>query len=493
MHAMPATLFLTTLLAAWLAAAPTARADTPPLQFKPCRLQGLEHDAQCSTLRRPLDPATPQGVQIDVHFAVLPALARNKKPDPVFFFAGGPGQSAMSLAGPVSRLVARLGNRRDVVLIDQRGTGKTAPLHCEADRPTQPLAESVDPARQLRRLQTCRAALEKLPHGDLRQYTTTIAMQDADAVRQALGAQKINLVGGSYGTRAALEYMRQFPAAVRRVVLDGVAPPDMVLPASFSTDTQAAFDGLLAACEADAPCAVRYPALRRDWHALLVSLPRDITLLHPVTAQPEKFILTRDTLLSMVRGPLYVPALSAALPLALGEATRGRLEPLAGLSSAFAGGGRTGALSAGMHFSVVCAEDAPRLAQAPDRPGGDFGSSFAQFYVKVCADWPRGSAPPAFYTLPAAPAATLVLSGGMDPATPPRHGDRVTQALGAKARHVVVAHAGHGVMGVGCMRDVMFRFIDAADDDSALKVDADCAKAIPRPTVFVPVTDGAAR
>ena len=484
---MPSLLLVFALLTACLVAAPGVRAADAPPQLKPCRLQGVEHDAQCGTVRRPLNPAAPQGVQIDVHFAVLPALARNKKPDPVFFFAGGPGQSAMSLAGPVSRMVSRLSNRRDVVLIDQRGTGKTAPLKCEEDRPTQPLAESADPARQLKRLQACRAVLEKLPHGDLRQYTTLVAMQDADAVRLALGAEKINLVGGSYGTRAALEYMRQFPSAVRRVVIDGVAPPDMVLPASFSTDTQAAFDGLLAACEADATCAARYPALRRDWRALLASLPRDISLLHPVTAQPEKLTLTRDTLLGMVRGPLYVPSLTAALPLALGEATRGRFEPLAGLSSAL-GGGRAGALAAGMHFSVVCAEDVPRLAQATDTPGADFGGGFADLYRKVCAHWPRGEVPPAFYTLPPAPAATLVLSGGMDPATPPRHGERVAAALGAKARHVVVAHAGHGVLGVGCMRDVMFRFIDAIDDDSALKVDADCARAIPRPTVFVPVT-----
>lgn len=485
---MPYLTLVLALLTAGLLAAPPARAADARLPLKPCRLQGVEHDAQCGRLRRPLDPAAPQGVMIDVHFAVLPALARNKKPDPVFFFAGGPGQSAMSLAGPVSRLVARLSNRRDVVLIDQRGTGKTAPLKCDEDRPTQPLAEGVDPARQLHRLQACRVALEQLPHGDLRQYTTAIAMQDADAVRQALGAQQINLVGSSYGSRAALEYLRQFPAAVRRVVIDGVVPPDMVLPASFSTDTQAAFDGLLAACEADATCAARYPALRRDWRALLASLPRETSLLHPVTAQPEKLTLSRDTLLNMVRGPLYVPSLTAALPLALGEATRGRFEPLAGLASAL-GGGRAGALAWGMHFSVVCAEDYPRLAQATDPPGADFGVTFAELYRKVCADWPRGAVPPAFYSLPAAPAATLALSGGMDPATPPRHGQRVAAALGAKARHVVVAHAGHGVLGVGCMRDVMFRFIDAEADDSALKVDADCAQAIPRPTLFVPVTD----
>jgi alpha-beta hydrolase superfamily lysophospholipase len=100
--------------------------------------------------------------------------------------------------------------------------------------------------------------------------------------------------------------------------------------------------------------------------------------------------------------------------------------------------------------------------------------------------------PAAFYTVPAAASAVLVLSGGADPVTPPRHGQRVTQALGAKARHVVVPEAGHGVMAMGCMRDVIFKFIDAPSDDAALKVDADCARAIPRPRAFVPVADPAA-
>ena len=202
-------------------------------------------------------------MQIDVHFAVLPALAHNKLPDPVFFFAGGPGQSAIELAGPVAAQMGRLNNRRDLVFVDQRGTGRSAPLRCETDeQPLRPLAEQFDPQLQLARLATCRERLMRLPHGDLRRYTTPIAMADADAVRRALGAPTINLVGASYGTRAALEYMRQFPRAVRRVVLDGVAPADMVLPASFSADNQAALDGLFEWCAADADCNARHPRLR---------------------------------------------------------------------------------------------------------------------------------------------------------------------------------------------------------------------------------------
>jgi pimeloyl-ACP methyl ester carboxylesterase len=475
-----------------LVAPPPALAVESRPGLKPCRVQGVEHDAYCGSVRRPLDPARPEGTQIDVHYAVLPALARNRRPDPVLFFAGGPGQSAIEIAGPVGRILARLSNRRDIVLIDQRGTGRSAPLLCEPEAPTRPLADSADPARMVARLRDCRVRLEGLPHGDLRQYTTTIAMQDADAVRRALGVAQVNVVGGSYGTRAALEYLRQFPQAVRRAVIDGVAPPDMALPAAFSTDNQAALEGVLAACEAEAACRTHQPALRADWQRLLSGLPREAGVAHPVTGQIEKITVTRELVLGLVRQPLYVPALASALPQAIGQAARGRFEALLGLASGLSGG-RTGQMAEGMHFSVVCAEDLPRLAAAADAPGADFGDSFAAQYRQVCEGWPRGAVPPDFYRVPPAPAATLVLSGGADPVTPPRHGARVAAALGAKARHVVVPQAGHGVMAIACMRDVLFRFIDAETDEAALKVDADCARAVPRPGAFVPVTAEAAK
>lgn len=471
-------------LALLLTGAPALAADAPPT---PCRLPGVEHDARCGSVSRLLDPTRADGPRIDVHYVVLPALARNKKPDPVFFFAGGPGQSAIALAGPMSRLFTRLGNRRDVVLIDQRGTGRSAPLTCDTPDPAMPLRDLADMAAVRDRLQRCRTALQALPHGDLRQYTTTIAMTDADAVRQALGAAQVNVVGGSYGTRAALEYLRQFPQAVRRAVIDGVAPPDMVLPATFGPDGQTAFDALVSACTAEPACAKRYPDLAGQWQRLLDSLPREIGVTHPVTGQPERLTLTRDIAGSMLRGPLYVPALASALPLAISEAAAGRFEALFGLGGALGGGRKEQQLAEGMHFSVVCAEDAPRLAGTSAAPAPAFGTTFADLYRDTCATWPRGSVPEAFYTMPPAPAATLVLSGGIDPVTPPRHGERAAQALGAKARHVVVPQAGHGVMGIGCMRDVLYRFIDADTDADALAVDTACVESIPRPPAFQPV------
>lgn len=472
-----------------LPVASLAASAPPAAGMRPCNLPGVPHPAWCGSVARPLDPAVANGPMIDVHYAVLPAVARNKKPDPVLFFAGGPGQSAIDLAGPASRLLARFSNRRDIVLVDQRGTGRSAPLRCDSDeQPARPVGEMADPKAALQAVQRCRQALQKLPHGDLRRYTTTLAMQDVDAVRQALGAEQLNLVGGSYGTRAALEFLRQFPQAVRRAVLDGVAPPDMALPASMGVDAQAAFDALLAWCDADAVCHREHPDLRGRWRQLLAGLPREVATVHPLSGRDETLRMTPDLLASLVRGPLYSPLAASALPAAVEQAAAGRWTPLLGLSM-MQSGGRGSALASGMHFSVICAEDQPRAAALP-AAGGDFGQGVADLYRQVCADWPRGDVPAAFYRMPPAPVPVLLLSGAVDPITPARHGDRAAAALGPRARHWVVPNAGHGVMGLACLRERIYRFVDAADEAAALAVDGDCAQGIPRPPAFRPPATG---
>lgn len=467
-----------------------AGAQASTARLEACWLDGVEHRALCGRVERALDPSQAQGMRIDVHFVVLPALARNKLPDPVFFLAGGPGQSAIDMAGPLSQMLARFGNRRDIVLVDQRGTGRSAALNCEEDATTLPLRESAQPARQVQRMRACLRMLQSLPHGDLRQYTTTLAMADLDAVRRALGVERINLIGASYGTRAALEYMRLFPRSVRRAVLDGVVPADMRLPQASATDNQAAFDALLRDCAGDAVCGAAHPGLRASWQALLDSLPRKVSLPHPLTGRSEELTLTRDLLLGWVRASLYVPALGAALPAALDEAARGNFAPLFGLSAAIGPARRGAALAQGMHFSVVCTEDVPGTAP-PSVPTADFGEGLAPLYREVCTDWPRGDVAADFRVVPPAPVATLLLSGGIDPVTPPRHAERVARALGANARHEIVPNAGHGLLALACLRDVVYRFIDAPTDAQALQIDAACARAIPRPPVFRPPGVGA--
>lgn len=473
-----------TLAAALALSAPLAHAAGP---LKPCRIDGIPNELQCGSLQRPLDPARPDGPKIDVHYLVVPALARNKQPDAVLVLAGGPGQSAIKLASRVMPRLSRLNNRRDIVFIDQRGVGRSAPLDCPDDSKL-PVAEQLDDTARYARIDACRVALEKLPYGrdgGLGFFTTTLAMQDMDAIREQLGVPQWNLFGASYGTRAALEYLRLFPTKARRTVIDGVAPPDMVLPASFSTDGQAALDKLF---EANAKT---HPTLKADWHQLLASLPREVSVQQPLTGVPERFRLERNLLLSAVRGPLYQPSLASALPAAIEAAARdGNFAGLFGLTSAF-GSSPSLRLAMGMHFSVVCAEDVPRLAEATDPPGADFRTANAEMYTRVCKTWPRGAVSPGFYKIPPAPSPVLLLSGGADPATPPRHGERVAQALGtadkARVQHIVVPEAGHGVMPVGCMRDLIFRFIDAKTDGTALPQDAACATRIPRPVAFQPI------
>jgi pimeloyl-ACP methyl ester carboxylesterase len=280
--------------------------------------------------------------------------------------------------------------------------------------------------------------------------------------------------------------MRQFPHAVRRAVIDGVAPPDMALPASASLDNQTAFDALLGACEQDAFCAKAYPRLRLDWATVLARLPKPVVLTHPLSGTPEHLTMTREVLLEAVRGPLYAPVMASALPRAITEAAQDHFDALLGLGT-LSGGRGPNRMAMGLHLSVLCAEDMPRLATSRDLPGKDFAAEFGRLYATACAYWPIGTVAAAFYVVPPSPAPVLLLSGGLDPVTPPRHGARVAQALGAKAQHVVVANAGHGVLSLGCMSEVLFRFIDVVDDAAAIAVDASCAKNIPRPLVFVPV------
>ena len=457
-----------------------------------CRVEGMPNELQCGLVQRPLDPANRAGVQIEVHYLVVPAMARNKQPDAVLVLAGGPGQSAVDIAPLVMSRLSRLNNRRDMVFIDQRGTGRSAPLQCE-DESRLSVQESLDPEKQLARIRQCSETLGKLPYGDLRFFNTTLAVQDFDAVRAQLGVPQWNLVGASYGTRAALEYLRLFPDKVRRTIMDGVAPPDMVLPASFSVDGQAALEQIFSACAKDTQgntaCSRRYPKLRTQWTELLQSLPRAVSVDHPLTGVSERFTLSRGALLQAVRAPLYAPTLASGLPAAIHAAAQGRFEGLVGLSGAL-GNRKSMRLALGMHFSVVCAEDVPRMTSAAAVSGPDFGAEDAEKYASVCKFWPRGKVDDAFYTVPTASSPVLLLSGGADPVTPPRHGERVAKALGAKAQHIVVPEAGHGVSGIGCMRDVVARFVTESSDAQAMPHDVACATKIPRPGAFLPIQSG---
>jgi pimeloyl-ACP methyl ester carboxylesterase len=258
----------------------------------------------------------------------------------------------------------------------------------------------------------------------------------------------------------------------------------MVLPDSDDVDADAALAALFRGCAAETACAKAHPSLAQSWTSLLASLPKAVDFVGPVSGEPRHVTMTRGALRSLVRPALYQPTLGALLPYAIAQAAAGRYEPLMALAAGDVD------LSEGEHFSVICAEDAPRMSPV-DRADGDHEAQ--AMYRAACASWPRGDVPAAFYTIPRSPAPVLLLSGGLDPVTPPRHAERVARALGPMARSVVVANNGHNVMAIACMRDAVFHFINAATDAEAQAVDMGCAAKVPRPLAFQPPLTARAR
>lgn len=466
---------------------PIASQAAEGIALSSCRLQSMRKSVLCGSLKRALNPAQAQGPQIDIHVAVLPAHARHKKADPIFVFAGGPGQSAIELAAGFDQLLGRFRQRRDVVLIDQRGTGRSAPLHCPTPAAAAPLAEQLDLLKQAQQLQQCLKNLQA--HKDLRYFTTTLAMQDADTVRQALGYESVNLIGASYGTRAALEYMRLYPSRVRRAVLDGVAPPDMNLPQSAAHDAHSALQKLLNDCEKSSDCNRHYPSFRQDWQALRQGPARTVTLAHPVTGQMQTLTLSPAMLTQAVRNALYSPVTASVLAHAITEGQRGDFKALIALAIGDQGP-KAPAMYLGMHMAVVCAEDAPGRSPSSFMAvtSGDFSDDLFKFYRSTCSVIPPAQVDPDFYKIPVSKAPILLLSGGDDPATPPRHAARVANALGAKAHHAVIPHAAHGTLNLPCINEAVFGFIQTDDAREARfnsSWGSECAAELPRPSTFV--------
>jgi len=457
--------------------------DNAVARLEGCRIPGVDREVRCGTVSMPEDPDQPQGKTIEIRFAVIPAVARNKQPDPVFVLAGGPGQAATRTGRQMLPVLKEVNARRDIVFIDQRGTGGSNPLECKVEETS--MSATFEQSQQIERLGACLKELR----GDLRQYATWIAVRDFDAVRARLGAEQVNLWGGSYGTRAALEYMRQFPQRVRSAVLDGVAPPDMVLPVSFALDADAALAALVDTCASDERCRHRHPRMAQRVEELLTEADRGIEarVPHPLTGLPEPLKIDRRVMSSLLRVPLYSPQLSAVLPYALDQASSGDFTPLVALSAAVAGGINEN-FAAGMHFAVVCAEDLPRVndVQRAQVAATRFGNAFLDVYERACRGVPARAVPPGFYEIPASRTPVLVLSGGLDPATPPRHGARVAERLG-NARHIVSPYLGHIVSVNGCAPTQIAHFIRDAGFD---KVDAGCLTRLPAATFFEPIEPG---
>lgn len=405
--------------------------------------------------------------------ARIPAVSLHSRPDPLFVLAGGPGMAASSFYPQAAAPLARVHLERDIVLVDQRGTGRSNGLYCNHDD-SGLWAESrgaigAEAAK-------CLAALER--RADVALYTTSLAVRDLDRVRAALGYPRIDLYGVSYGTRVAQHYLRRFPERVRAVILDGAVPPEVALGASLPLDAQTALEDILARCVRDPACHARFGDPLAAYHALHETLakgPVIVRLPSPTTAEPMTMSFGALNFAEVLRLSSYTSEQAALLPLLLEEAhAHGNFAPLA---SQFLIVDRSyeDAIAEGMQNTVVCTEDVPfygreRLDRA--RLARTFLGTFQlDGLEQVCALWPRGPLDPDFHAPLDSATPVLILAGADDPVTPPADARLVARGL---RNHLIVEleGTGHGQLAEPCIDRLMERFLERG---STAGLDASCA------------------
>ena len=459
-------MFVRLVLALLLMPAASAVNATEKLELSDCRISagpgypGIK--ARCGTFLRPLNPDDPKSPQLELRVAVVPALNLEPEPDPLVPLAGGPGQGAVQLYSAYARVLEPVRRDRDILLLDQRGTGSSARMDCPFDDDV--VEGQFNNEQTLDFATTC---LEQLPY-DPRFFTTSLAVADLEALRQALGYPSLNLLGTSYGTRVAQHFARRYPDSTRTVILDGVVPPQVPLGPEIATEAQHALDNILDRCSLDPACNERFPEIDLDFksvRARLTEAPVEVLLPDPITGHPELLAFGVNELAAAIRLLAYQPRSIAILPLVIHEAAHDNFLPLAAqyqltVSSI------TESLSLGMHNAVVCTEDLPFI----DRSTVDIAALEATYIgalqfealETICSVWPRGQidegiSEPLTTNLP-----VLLLSGEADPITPPRYADLAAVGL-RNARHLVGKQQGHGQIAAGCMPEIIADFITTAD------------------------------
>jgi pimeloyl-ACP methyl ester carboxylesterase len=476
------------MTAVLLLAGTSAAADARVLgsiSFQPCEIGGASGTrlvkAECARYDVPENHQEPAGRKITLQLALVPARSREPEPDLVVLLAGGPGQSALEAYPEIARAFDAVRRHRHVLLVDQRGTGKSNPLKCPLPDWKDPAAAT--PAAVRHQAVDCLAQLS--PASDPRFYTTTDAIRDLEAVRQALGGPAYNLVGGSYGTRVALEYLRRHPAAVRTVVIDSVVPPELALLQDHAANLDEAVSRVFAACRADAACAKRFGDPQLTLARLREQLragPVRAAIHDPLTHVPREEALNEDLLAGVIRLYAYQTEAAALLPLLIDEAVQGRPQALIAQGELIFQR-MNDQLAHGMELSVICAEDAPLLKAREEDKSTLMGPLLKELAQQQCAVWPRGDMPADFKSPVTSDKPVLLLSGELDPVTPPRYAAHVAKTL-SNSRHLVLKGQGHSVMSRGCAPRLLSQFVEAADPEAVEPACLDALGAMPAFTSY---------
>ncbi|HUP49333.1 MAG TPA: alpha/beta fold hydrolase, partial [Thermoanaerobaculia bacterium] len=284
------------------------------VDLQPCGPEDDRAAIRCGSLSVPENPDRPDGQQIRLHFAVVPAEQPRPGAAPLFILEGGPGIAASEGGSFFLAEGSEYRRDRDVVLVDQRGTGRSNPLRCPASERLGPL----QPLYTVAAVEACRDDLEKI--ADLTMYSTEIAAGDLDRVRHALGHDQIDIWSLSYGTRLALTYIKRDPARVRSAVLVGFAPLDYRTPLYHAAAAQRVLDLVFYSCQMEPACSARYPDLRREWDGLLERFDGG-----PIRIGDAG--VARGPFTEALRGILTMAAGQRALPRIITRAAAGDFEP----------------------------------------------------------------------------------------------------------------------------------------------------------------------
>jgi len=465
--------FLFVLLALLALSGPAAAQS---LTLEECRISaGPGHPgikARCGTMLRPENPADPDSPEIEVRVAVVAALNLSPETDAIVPIAGGPGQGSIEFYSSVSSAFEKLRRNRDILLVDQRGTGESSRMDCVIEDDAILFEDQYSLEDTVEFIGEC---LEALPH-DPRYFTTSVAVADLEAARVALGYTSLNLYGVSYGSRVAQHFARRYPESTRTVVIDGVVPPQISLGPEIATESQRALDNILARCAADAACSESFPDIEATFARVVAELresPVQVLVPHPNTGRIEEVSFGSGQLAGAVRLLAYNPNTIALLPLMIHEAGEGNFVPLTSqfMLTAVA---MSDSLALGMHNSIMCTEDMPFVDQASVDHEAIEASYMGSFQLEtldaICASWPAGPIDPDFKVPLATDIPFLLLSGDADPITPPRYAEMAAVDL-TNAAHLVGKHQGHGQLVVGCVDSLVADFVASADPAS---IDATC-------------------
>ena len=452
----------------------------PFTQLQPCKLPGIAAELLCGKLEVFENRPAHSGRTIKLNVVVVPALEQKSKQEPLFDLAGGPGGASTDAAAFYAIVVRNYFRNRDVVLFDQRGTGQSNPLQCPHDATPQHFLSEMYPVEYVK---NCRQVLEQ--HADLTQYTTPIAMDDLDDVRAWLGYERINLFGLSYGSRAAQVYLRQHPEHVRSVVIMGVDPPYQKLPLYHARDGQRAMYLLLDECASDSRCSAAFPQIRQELQGVLTRLMRqpavvDYTL--PETGKPARVEIRRDVFAEKLRSLLYAPATSHRIPFIIHQAAGNDFVPF--LKAAIPRDrNRPDFIADGMYLSVTCAEDTPFIDPAFAarlNKGNLFDNYRVSQQRRACSLWPRGRVAKDYHEPVSSETPVLILSGYMDPVTPPQWAEGVASHL-PNSKHVMIRHNAHlpdGLTHADCLYKLIMDFLNQGN---AKALDTSCVELMTPP------------